>query len=203
MVSRVPPKDLAAHPDPPSDFQSRILPVVRSMRPFFRLNSIRHPSALYFDRSGEGRFYGAAQGYGILYVGEDEFVPFIESFGRVHSRQIVEEKILKQRYLAQFDSDRPLQLVDLTGSGLVKIRSDARLTSGSYEMAPRWAKAIFNHPQGVDGIKYLSRLDNTRACFGLFDRVSSHLQETNLGTLLDQHQTLLAKILNHYGYGLI
>lgn len=197
------PKDLAAHPDPPADFQSRVLPVVRSAGPFFRLNSIRHPSALYFDHSGEGRFDGPAQGYGILYVGEDEYVPFIESFGRVHGRQIVEERILKQRYLARFESDRPLQLVDLTGAGLVKIGADARLTSGSYEMARRWAKAIFDHPQGVDGIKYFSRLDNTRACLGLFDRVSSNLQETNLGALLGNHATLLAQILNHYDYGLI
>lgn len=199
----MPPKDLAAHPDPPADFQSRILPVVMSTGPFFRLNSIRHPSALYFDRSGEGRFDGQGQGFGILYVGEDEYVPFIESFGRVHGKQIVEERILKQRYLARFDADRLLQLVDLTGSGLVKIGADARLTSGSYEIARRWAKAIFEHPQGVDGVKYFSRLDNTRACFGLFDRISSHLQETNLGTLLDNHATLLAQILDHYGYGLI
>jgi hypothetical protein len=44
------------HPLPPIGFESRILPTIETSGLFYRLSSVRHPSALYFDRSGRGRF---------------------------------------------------------------------------------------------------------------------------------------------------
>lgn len=74
MANKSQPKDpLPEHPLPPIDFQSRTLPVVESTGVWYRLNPVRHESSLFFDRSGRGRFDGEEQGYGILYVGEDEY----------------------------------------------------------------------------------------------------------------------------------
>lgn len=145
---------LAPHPEPPLDFSDRPLPVVTSTQPVYRLNPIRHDSALFFDRSGKGRFDGQEQGYGILYVGADEYAAFIECFGRAHGARGVAELALRQRNLVRITSARPLVLADLTGNGLVKLGADARLASGSYLMARKWAQAIWQHPQQVDGIRY-------------------------------------------------
>lgn len=194
---------LAPHPDPPLDFSSRSLPVVESTRPWYRLNPVRYESALFFDRSGKGRFDGQEQEYGILYLGADEYAAFIECFGRAHGARGVAESALKQRNLVRITSARPLVLADLTGSGLVKLGADARLASGPYLMARKWAQAIWEHPRAVDGLRYQSRHDDTRLCCGLFDRTQLLLSEENLGNLVEQHPVLLAQMLAHYDYGLL
>jgi len=69
--------------------------VVESIGPWYRLNPVRYESALFFDRSGKGRFDGQGQGYGILYVGADEYAAFIECFGRAHGARGVRSQHCK------------------------------------------------------------------------------------------------------------
>lgn len=203
MENNTQPKDpLPEHPNPPSDFFSRTLPLVESMGAWYRLNPIQYSSALHFDRSGKGRFDEPESGYGILYLGEDEYAAFIECFGRVHGAKGVAEAALKQRNLFAIAANRPLRLVDLTGSNLVKLGADARLSSGSYGISRTWAKAIWQHPMQVDGLRYRSRHDDERFCCGLFERASTQLREENLGNLIESHPSLLSEILERYDYGL-
>jgi hypothetical protein len=204
MVNNLPHNDpLPNHPEPPPDFFNRPLPVIEGVGVWYRLNAVEYSSALYFDRSGKGRFDSPTQGYGILYVGVDQFAAFIETFGRVHGAKGVSETVLKQRNLFAISPLRPLILVDFTGSGLVKLGADGRISSGSYNMARIWAKAVWEHPMQVDGIRYRSRHDDERFCCGLFDRIASDLQEDNLGNLVDHHPKLLSEILTEYDYGLL
>ncbi|MEO1467082.1 MAG: RES family NAD+ phosphorylase, partial [Cyanobacteria bacterium J06633_1] len=169
-----------------------------------RLNPSGYDSALYFDRSGMGRYDGSSQSYGILYAAEAVEGAFIESFGRSHGAKGVAEADLRNRNLFELASDRQLTLVDLWGSGLVKIGADARITSGSdYKLSRAWAEAIYLHPLKVDGIRYYSRHDNTQLCCGLFDRTSAHLKEQNEGNIVDNNPRLLADILERYDYALL
>lgn len=69
---------LKPHPEPPLDFRSRPLPIFTSNTPAYRLNPVSYQSALFFDRTGKGRFDGQQQEYGILYVGADVYTAFIE-----------------------------------------------------------------------------------------------------------------------------
>jgi RES domain len=203
MVNPTPHEDpLMPHPSPPADFRSRELPTVCSKGTWYRLNDRDFPSSLYFDRSGSGRFDSPAQGYGILYVGADPYASWIECYGRTHGAKGVSEIVLKQRNLFTIDSQRELVFADVTGNGLVKMGADARLSSGSYVAARQWAQAIYDHPQAVDGIRYRSRHDDERYCYGIFDRCADELQEKNLGNLLESNPKLLAEILSCYDYGL-
>ena len=76
-------------PLPPSNFDEVFLPhfTIPASNPLYRLNRTEnrsgepYTSSLYFDRSGEGRFDGPKQSYGILYTGLNIDCPFIESFG--------------------------------------------------------------------------------------------------------------------------
>jgi RES domain len=204
MVNPTPPEDpLIPHPLPPKDFRSRELPTVSSQGTWYRLNDREFTSSLYFDRSGSGRFDSPAQGYGILYVGADVYASWIECYGRTHGAKGVSEIVLRQRNLFAIDSQRELVFADLTGNGLVKMGADARLSSGSYVAARQWAQAIYDHPQTVDGIRYRSRHDDERYCYGIFDRCADELREKDLGNLIEAHPKQLAEILEYYDYGLL
>lgn len=193
---------LAEHPLPPPDFHNFTLPIREIQTSWYRLNPEGYSSALFFDKSGNGRFDGQNQGYGILYLGDNIQTTFIECFGRQHGAKAVAEADLRKRILFEIKSTQKLKIVDLWGSGLVKIGADGRLTSGNYLIARQWAKAIFTHPMKVDGICYYSRHDNNCFCYGLFDRSQKFLVEFNLGNLIDNYPQELADILDHYDYGL-
>jgi RES domain len=212
MVNQTPPEDpLLPHPLPPADFQDRELPTISSQGIWYRLNAKEFASSLYFDKSGKGRFDSPAQGYGILYVGEDVYASWIECYGRSHGARGVSEVALKQRDLYGISSQRVLVFADITGNGLVKLGADARLSSGAYAVARKWAQAIYEHPQKVDGLRYRSRHDDARYCYGIFDssacakgdRCAKELQERNLGNLLESNPKLLAEILDCYSYALL
>jgi len=150
-----------------------------------------------FDRSGKGRFDGQGQGYGILYVGADD-AAFIECFGRATGRGVA-ESALQKRNLVRITSARPLVLADLTGNGLGW--EPTLLASGPYLMARKWAQAIWEHPQQVDGLRYHSRHDDTRLCCGL--RTRSLLSEGEHGWSSARARTT-AQILAYYDdYGLL
>ena len=192
---------LPSFPPPPDNFNQRELPCIITQGPWLRLNNAGYSSSLHFDRSGNGRFDGPCQGYGLLYVG-DQYSAFIECFGRTFEGAVT-VIALRNRNLFEIKSDRSLKLADLTGPSLAKIGIDARISSGDYEYCRTWGQAIWEHPEQVDGIRYRSRHDDNTYSIGLFDRVRNYLQEENLGNLYDNHPSLLGQILEHYDYVLI
>jgi hypothetical protein len=64
-------------------------------------------------------------------------------------------------------------------------------------------RAIWAIAPQVNAVRYRSRLDSDRFCYGLFDRVESDLLERNLGNLVDFHPRKLAQILTDYDYVLL
>lgn len=191
------------HPLPPDDFNDKLLPTSEYSQPWYRLNPVGYDSAIYFDRSGKGRFDSPRAAYGILYAGQNQRGAFIETFGRTLGVRTVSGTALQQRNLFKITSNRPLVIVDIWGVNLTKLGVDARVSSGSYRVSRAWAKAIYEHPQQVDGICYHSRHDDTEICCGLFERTATILTEVNLGNLIDSNPKLLAGILRHYDYSLI
>ncbi len=195
--------NIEEHPLPPDDFNDKLLPTSEYSQPWYRLNPVGFDSAIYFDRSGKGRFDSLEAGYGIFYAGQNERGAFIETMGRTLGIRTVSGAALKQRNLFKITSDRSLVIVDVWGVNLTKLGVDARVSSGSYEISRAWAKAIYEHPQKVDGICYHSRHDDTEICCGLFEGTVTILKEVNLGNLIDTNPKLLAGILRHYDYSLI
>ena len=191
------------HPLPPDDFNDKLLPTSEYSKPWYRLNPVGYDSAIYFDRSGKGRFDSPQAGYSILYAGQNQRGAFIETFGRTLGVRTVSGTALQQRNLFKITSNRPLVIVDIWGVNLTKLGVDARVSSGSYRVSRAWAKAIYEHPQQVDGICYHSRHDDTEICCGLFERTATILTEVNLRNLIDSNPKLLAGILRHYDYSLI
>lgn len=153
---------------------------------------------------GHYRFGAPAGEFGVLYAGNDEYCAFVETFGHSLDVRVATRDDLKQRALSCLTVNRPLRLVDLTGSGLARLGADNRLCTGDYLLAQRWARALWQHPEQPDGLYYRSRLDPARRCVAIFDRAEAAISASSLGALSDsRHRRLLASLLDTYGIGLL
>jgi hypothetical protein len=208
--------DINRYPSPRKDFYRRSLPILEidTGSYFYRLNSRLNDrgelrqSAMFFDLTGRGRWDGVNQGYGILYVGADSYAAYIESYGRkpeqrsfLGDRLLITETELNRRFLARFTCKKQLKFVQVYGNGLQKLGLDSQITSCApeeYEFPRKWGRAFHQHPAKIDGICYLSRHDNTRLCYGIFDRVASEISEEQLCD--GQFQLLKSGITNKDSY---
>jgi hypothetical protein len=195
------------HPEPPANLPSRVLPLVQIPGPWYRLHAC-HYGPIYFGRSGRNRFDapgGSAGIYGVLYAGADAHGAFVETYSSATGLNVISLSILRDACLAQVATVRPLDLVDLTGAGLVHIGADGQLCAGDRDpLWQRWAQALWAHPAAPDGLLYPARHDLSRRSVALFDRVEPLLNHHALGRLTDSHNAaLLADILDTYHFGLV
>lgn len=196
-------------PDPPGNLSERRLPITETDSPFYRSHSIRY-QPVFFGKSGVHRFDAPDRSYGVLYAAQDPYCAFIETFGQSTggestSLNTVTTEALANRALSELRPARPLQLVDLTGSGsLVRIGADSRLFAADREVAQRWSLAIHHHPLRPDGILYPARHDPARRAYAIFDRAPGPVIAQIKSWWDDGPQRLLlVDILNHYGFSLI
>ncbi len=210
------------HLAPPSYLQEIELPIVVKSGVFYRINSCcnsegkPYNTALYFGKSCTGRWNDPLNEYGVLYVGADAHVAFIEVYGRIEDRRetrrqeqerlnlgrlTVTTEELSKKFLVEITSSSELRFVEVDGSFFARLCVDANLVSGSHDISRSWARAFYEHPAKVDGICYRSRHDNSRFCYAIFDRVTKDtLTENRRGTLIQQPQELLNDIIiNTYG----
>lgn len=190
-------------PDPPGDLARRALPLRTLSSPWLRLHP-RGRQAVFFGRTGLGRFDAPAREFGTLYLAADVAGAFAETFGQAAERRLLALADLARRRLARIEPPRPLRLVDLTGPGLARIGADARIFAGDHAAARRWALALHRHPRAPDGLLYPARHDPSRRAAALFDRVRGRFRVKDLGSLDERrNQALLAALLDRYGFGLI
>ena len=106
--------------------------------------------------------------------------------------------------IAEVGLNRPLQLVDLRGSGLKGIGADGRLiVGGDYSMARRWSKALHDHPQEIDGIWYRARNDPDRLSVAVYNRAAGVLEmvmEWKLASSAGLQRVL--PIIDYYEFGI-
>lgn len=191
------------HPDPPADFHARPLPIVLAVGPWYRLHGVNR-AALYFGRTASSRFADPQRGYGVLYLADDEFRAFIETFGQVTGNFVVSWNSLASRAISRVSSVRALRLVDLTGPGLARSRADARLSSSDHSAAQCWSRAIWSHPDAVDGIRYRARHDDSRFAFAVFDRARDLLASASLGSLASPtNRKMVARMLDVYDFNVV
>jgi RES domain len=191
------------HPLPPSDLCQRTLPIITLTKEtiFYRVHQAQyHP--IYFGNSGRSRFDVPE---GIIYLAMDKYAAFRETIGRFSKYRLISTEVLNQLRMTKIISDGNLSLVDLTGNGLTLLDADARLFTGSYQIAQQWSKKLQEHPEKPDGIYYRSRNDPSRFCLALYQlRTSFVLKVINTYDFLSKDYTVrLAAILNEYQYGLI
>jgi hypothetical protein len=198
------------HPEPPTDFHTRTLPITTHGGSLFRSHLINRAPIMYFGRTGRNRFDDPSGRYAVLYAARDPFGAFIETFGQETGIRTIGVGELKMRGLTEFYPATPLSLVDLFGQGcLARIGADSRLFAGSRAIAQRWSRAIYEHPDRlkVHGILYPSRHNHTRSSVALFDREGLPRLEVNRTVSWyppeGEMGSTLAAILSLYGFTIV
>lgn len=162
-----------------------------------------HPeeySALYFGKGRENRFDDPKSEYGVLYVAEDEFGAFVETFLRDPRLTLVARNELAKRRLSEIEARTDLSLVDLTGKGLQRAGVTGDISPAPHEETWALSRAIHEHPSKPDGIRYRLKHDLERIGVAIFDRVAAaRLEITSKGSFVDpSNAALLDKFLEEY-----
>jgi RES domain len=191
---------LPSHPEPPHNLAEQKLLVIERQQPWHRIHQSRY-EPLYFGNSGY-RFDAPNQEYSVMYVAQNPEGAFIETFGANTGIHVIANDELSLRSISYLRSLGPLKLVDLTGPGLAKLGADARLCTGDYQLAQRWALALWQHPEQIDGIYYRSRHDPAQFCAAIFDRNSELWEiEQTMRCASAEFRETLAQILECYNFG--
>lgn len=184
----------------PEDFDRRVLHVVRRGGPWNRFHD-KDYSPLYFGKARKYRFDDPAGEYGVMYVAEDEFGAFAETFLRDPKLTLIAEEELARRRLSVIRATGPMTLVDVMGKGLQHAGVTGDVSTAPHQEVQPLSRAIYEHPSRPDGIRYRVRHDLSRVGIAVFDRAvpAVELSYEDRGSLLDpSSQDLLGRLLDEY-----
>lgn len=172
---------------PPADLAGRdfgphvVVPVLGGWR-------LSHEKAPLVDwsSSGEARFSHPAHPLKVLYLGMSKETCFWERFGeeirdqplnaRAISAKVLGERVWKTWKIALGEGPRCLDLSDM--KTLRALGADGATFLGSYGITQAWSMALMEHPAGLDGLVYASRLNAPDRCLALFGRPALAAQTT-------------------------
>lgn len=132
----------------------------------------------YFGRSRGNRFDDPsakkASRFGTCYLGFDLTVAIAESLLHdatpKNGRFEVPVSEIDARYVFRFAGPE-LRLANLTGTILLALGGSGEISgTTNYTLTHKWARAVYDHPEQVDGFLYMSRRVNDRLAVVLFER---------------------------------
>lgn len=175
--------------------------MVRRGGPWYRFHD-KDYSPLHFGKARKYRFDAPAGEYGVMYVAEDEFGAFVETFLRDPDLTLIDKDELAKRRLSVIQSVELMTLVDVTGKGLQHAGVTGDVSTAAHQEVQPLSRAIYEHPSRPDGIRYRLRHDLSKIGIAVFDRAvpGSDLPHEDGGSLLDPpNQGLLGDLLDRYG----
>jgi RES domain len=160
-------------PSPPAWLASKSLPIetIRSDRWLYRVHS--EDPIFFGPPPGTGpiyRFDSPDRAYGAMYVGLELESALVETLLRNPELQIVSQSEVDRRRWSRVRGSRNLRMAKLYGNGLSAMGATAEVSTGRYGLSRKWSKAIWDHPDSVDGLLYRSKHDNDRLCAAIFSR---------------------------------
>lgn len=132
----------------------------------------------YFGRSRGNRFDDPeakkVNRFGTCYLGLNLTVAIAESL--LHNaepengRFEVPMSAIDARYVFRF-SGPALRLANITGTPLLLLNGNGEISGTTdYTLTHKWARAVYDHPEQVDGFLYMSRRVNDSVAVVLFER---------------------------------
>ncbi|HEY0154588.1 MAG TPA: RES family NAD+ phosphorylase [Longimicrobium sp.] len=141
--------------------------------------------------------------YGVWYAGEPDYVAFAETLLRDLTLTSISHDALISRSIAEVRVRRDLTVANFADAGLFKLGADSSAADADYQVTWAWSAAIHSHPQGVDGIRYRARHDNSGISYAFFDRVADAFDPgPSVPLLSPQNAVRLGAWLDRYGLGL-
>lgn len=176
------------------------LPILEAKGPWQRFHLTKY-GAIHFGKSGDKRFDDPRGEYGVLYMAEDEFGAFVETFLRNPELKLVDRGELDLRVLSEIEASEEVRLVDLTGKGLQKTGITGDRVTGDYESSQSLSREIFEHHFAPGGIRYRVKHDLSRIGIALFERPANiaRISDKSRGGLLEpRNHRLLGELLEEY-----
>ena len=196
-----PPSGAAAGSLPPAGFADTPLVLTEfSSGALTRFVRAHHPDPLGV-RPAPSRFSDPELGatghapFAVLYLGTTFRVSFVETVLRDAGDGRLGALPLEETELAAWScvgvaTRRPLRLVDLTGTGPLRmgVPSDA-VRASSHAPGRAWSGAFHAHPAAPDGLLYPSRLTG-EPCLAVYDRARDALEARSVRPLLEMGNAL-------------
>jgi hypothetical protein len=141
--------------------------------------------------------------YGVWYAAEPDYVAFAETLLRDLTLTAVPQDALVLRSFVEVHVSRELTIVNFADEGLFQLSADSSAADAEYQVTWAWSAALHSHPQGVDGIRYRARHDNSGISYAVFDRASDAFDPgPSVPLLSPQNAVRLGAWLDRYGLGL-
>ena len=188
---------------PPPNFASRELPV-DTIPAGACLARVHHGGfdPLHFGSTEYSRFDDQRGIFGICYLAENLEGAFAETFVRGASDGGILQSYVQERSCSEIQVTDPLRLASLHGPGLARVGATSAVSSGSYDVARIWSRAIHDHPAALDGIAYRSKHDDDEICIALFDRARGGVALAGVPEPMMSNRLRLAELFDLYGLGL-
>ncbi len=163
---------------------------------YYRVNSIGHPTSVFYSRSRQNRWTPLAGSVGVCYMAEMEVGALAESVCRNAAQLRVAEKFtsideLHRLGMYGLQVQGSVDVLDLTVPNLSKYRLDAGILADydksawpPYRFCPAWATRAVD--LGLGGVLYRSRHHVDQLCLALFG-LDVLVDEVRLGTLDENH----------------
>lgn len=197
-----------AQPSPEFARADLVIASVNAGRSFGRIHRKDYPESLGYGKNAtrfsDPRRRKPENRFGVLYLGASLKACFVETIlrdrrdGVVGGIEIAEAE-LADRYYSRVSVRQPLRLVDLGDDGLLRMGIPTDVARGRNQaLARKWSLAIHEHPAGVDGIIYPSRLNN-ETNLAIYDRAIAKLEAESrcdldrapgIGAVLDRFEVL-------------
>ena len=169
--------------NPPAKGIDQLVLSTRTVRTDALFRVSRHDSGEpFFGKSGANRFDDPtkqkSRRFGTCYCGFDLETAIAESV--LHDEIPVggifrlSASDFAARFLVRFEHRKVLTVADLTGISLKRLGGTGAIsTILPYDLPQAWSKAVYRHPQDVDGILYISRHLNDRLAVVVFSRAAT------------------------------
>lgn len=184
-------------PGPAFAGRSLVLKTIAVGEVWRRMYETRFPNPLGYGQ-GLSRFSdNTGHAFGLIYLGSSAKVCFVETIMRDRANGrgadfLIDQAELDSRSLANIEVSAPLQLVDLTGDGLMRMGVPSDVVGAcDQRLAQAWSAAFHGRPEQPDGVFYPSRLNEER-CIALYDRAITKLAAVATPRLMDCRAELAA-----------
>lgn len=201
-MSKAPRGTTGEAPGPPADLHQRNLPfdTIAAGEPLYRVHRSTFGPVFYGPGAGNQpsfRFDCLSGRFGVLYIAPGPDAAMIETLLRNPQRLTVSYNDVREKSLSILHTSRDLRLVKAMGENLSRLGTTAAISTGPYDPCGAWSDALFDHPEGPDGILFSSRHNPAEACIALFEKPDILFEEikttplpdllAQVGALLDRH----------------
>lgn len=134
---------------------------------YHRLTDVKHPSPLFWSRTGKYRFDSPNAKWGVCYAGETIASAFQEVYSDEIRKGDVDYNSVANYRVWKITVPDTMRTIELAGPTLTHIRASIQSFTGRYSLSQEWGRALMLNKDDLDGLIYIGRRCG-RPCLAMF-----------------------------------